>query len=78
MEKLFFRRVEAANYLKSRYGFSTRKTLEKAATCGGGPAYRKVGRIVLYEVAELDRWALARMSAPIGSTSDTLCEATAA
>lgn len=69
-EKAFLRRDEAAAYLQARYGFGATRTLAKAATCGGGPAYRKAGRICLYEQAELDRWALAKLSPLMRSTSD--------
>ena len=66
----FLRRAEAGEYLTSRYRFGSTKTLQKMATVGGGPAYRKAGRIVLYDKAELDRWALARMGSLRSSTSD--------
>lgn len=68
--KRFLRRAEAAEYTKTHYGFGTKKTLEKLASIGGGPEFRKVGRLVLYEPDAIDRWALARMSAPMRSTSD--------
>jgi hypothetical protein len=40
------------------------------ATLGDGPIFRKFGRIVVYDPADLDSWALARLSAPLRSTSD--------
>lgn len=64
-------RADAASYLRSRHGISrTAGTLAKLAVIGGGPSFRKVGaRRVLYDVAELDRWADSIVSAPMASTS---------
>jgi hypothetical protein len=42
-------------------------TLNKLRTYGGGPHYAKLGRVVVYDPDELDRWAAART---IGSTKD--------
>ncbi len=58
----YLRRGPAAQYLKSRYGFGTEKTLAKEHSLGTGPAAFKAGRIVLYRVEDLDRWAQARIS----------------
>jgi hypothetical protein len=66
----YYRRKQAAAYLKSRYGHGSPRTLAKLATLGGGPIFRRFGRIVLYDPADLDAWALARLSAPLRSTSD--------
>lgn len=68
--KIFLRRKEAAAYLQDTYRFCSRKTLDKIASVGGGPAFRKVGRIVVYEKSELDRWAIEKMGEPRLSTSD--------
>ena len=71
MQPPFLRRHEAARYLKSRFGFGTSRTLAKLACVGGGPPFRKVGsRIVLYEPAALDAWALSRISGPKQHTSE--------
>ena len=35
-------------------------TLEKLRVTGGGPAYLKLGRRVLYEARDLDSWKAAR------------------
>jgi hypothetical protein len=43
------------------------RTLEKLRTLGGGPRFRKLGRRVVYVLAELDAWADARACE---STSD--------
>jgi hypothetical protein len=69
-EQIFLRRKEAAAYLQETYRFCSRKTLDKIASVGGGPAFRKIGRIVVYEKGELDRWATEKMGEPRLSTSD--------
>jgi hypothetical protein len=72
----YLRRKDAAEYLKSRYGFGSVSTLAKLAVFGGGPEFRKAGAMVLYEQSALDAWARARISGPIASTSE-LAEAAA-
>jgi hypothetical protein len=49
--------------------------LAKLATIGGGPIYRKFGRIVVYTTDDLDAWALSRLSRPMASTSEYQPEA---
>ena len=39
----FMSRRDAGAYLKGKYGFSSKKTLDKLATVGGGPEYHKAG-----------------------------------
>jgi hypothetical protein len=46
------------------------KTLATKATRGGGPAFRKFGSRPLYDWSETLRWAQARLSAPVVSTSE--------
>lgn len=53
---------EAAQML----GLST-SLLNKARVYGGGPPYLKIGRRVLYEVAELENWLASKRR---GSTSE--------
>jgi hypothetical protein len=67
---IFLRRAAAAGYVRERYGFCTKKSLDKLATVGGGPEFRKVGNYALYEPAKLDEWALSKIGAPQKSTSD--------
>lgn len=68
----FFRRNEAAEYVRSAYGFPcSRQWLAKLAVVGGGPIFRKAGRTPVYAPADLDAWAMARIGAPQRSTSDT-------
>jgi hypothetical protein len=63
----------AADYLgkvRGQPGVSAFR-LKQLRTEGGGPRYRKVGRFVVYEEEELDRWADARLSPPRLSTTQT-------
>ena len=66
------RRNEAAAYLQARHGLTCAPaTLAKYAVIGGGPRFYKPGaRTVLYDVAELDRWASEKLGRPRASTSD--------
>jgi hypothetical protein len=65
------RRSEAAQYISETYGFScSEKTLAKLACVGGGPAFRKAGRIPLYAASDLDDWAHSKMSPLVRSTSE--------
>ncbi|KQT62066.1 MULTISPECIES: helix-turn-helix transcriptional regulator [unclassified Aureimonas] len=58
----YLRTPDAARYL----GLSGR-TLEKHRTYGTGPAYRKLGAIVVYAVEDLEAWA---SRGAVTSTSD--------
>ncbi len=68
----FVRRRQAGEYLTAKYGFGAAATLAKLACLSSdGPPMRKVGsRVVLYDLADLDRWALARIGGPLASTSE--------
>ena len=46
----------------------SKSTLEKLRLTGGGPAFIKLGRTVVYDTADLDAWLSARRRL---STSDT-------
>jgi hypothetical protein len=68
----YLRRKQAARYLNDDWGVPTAaSTLAKKAVIGGGPAFHSAGRIPLYSVEELDRYAKARLGKPRKSTSDT-------
>lgn len=54
-EPRFLTTLEAAKYLRLSI-----RTLEKCRYLGGGPRFRKFGRIVRYTAADLDEWAKAR------------------
>lgn len=67
---LYLRRSAAAQYVRDRWGQPcSTKWLAKLAVVGGGPIYRKAGRIPLYAPDDLDRWAKERLGAPRRSTS---------
>lgn len=61
----FLRRNDAASYLTETYGFPcSRAWLAKLASVGGGPVFRKAGRVPIYSQSDLDAWATARLSEP--------------
>lgn len=62
-------RPEAAEFLLSQGFPITKGTLGKLACIGGGPAYQKFGKRVLYKESDLLGWATSRLSAPITNTS---------
>jgi hypothetical protein len=65
------RRREASEYLSQRHGIRLAPaTLAKLAVEGGGPRFRLDGRYPLYEAAELDAFAAARLGPLRASTSD--------
>jgi hypothetical protein len=67
----YLRRRAAAEYLREQRGIPcSEKTLAKLACIGGGPLYRRFGRIPLYLIADLDAYAEAKLSKPIRSTSE--------
>jgi hypothetical protein len=66
----FLSRKDAGKYIREKFGFCSEKSLGKLACLGGGPEFRKMGCHTLYEPAKLDEWALAKIGAPINSTSE--------
>lgn len=66
----YLRRQQAAAYLQDKFGAFTVETLAKLASVGGGPKFRRMGRFPYYTRADLDDWALCRMSQPVSSTSE--------
>lgn len=67
----YLRRKQAGEYLQSKFGFGSPRTLAKLATVGGGPAYFKAGaKTVVYEPAALDAWAESQIGGACHSTSD--------
>jgi hypothetical protein len=69
----YLRRDKAAEYLQQRYGAYTLETLAKLACVGGGPKFRKMGRFPVYTAADLDAWAMMRMSPSVSSTAELGC-----
>jgi hypothetical protein len=63
-------RTEAAEFLTANGYPVAKTTLQKYATVGGGPTYRKFGRRVVYQPEHLLSWAESRLSAPVASTSE--------
>jgi hypothetical protein len=64
------RRRAAAVYLHEKWGFGSYKSLAKLAVTGGGPEFRRAGRIPLYPEDALDDWARGRLSPRVRSTSE--------
>jgi hypothetical protein len=67
--RAFIRRREAAEYLASIGLPIAFNTLQKLATTGGGPVFRKFGRWPVYRREDLEAWARSRLSKPKASTS---------
>jgi hypothetical protein len=67
----YLRRDQAAQYIRSQYGFPcSTALLHKLASLGGGPKYRRAKRVPLYAREDLDAWANARISGPMTKASD--------
>jgi hypothetical protein len=67
----YLRREDAAQYLRDKYGFRCSSgLLDKLASLGGGPVFRKARRDPIYAPEDLDAWAEARISAPLSKASD--------
>jgi hypothetical protein len=65
------RRTEAAAYIQEKHGIPCApKTLAKYAVMGGGPTFRKAGKVPLYELSDLDAWAESKLSKPVRSTAE--------
>ena len=68
---VYLRRREAAQYLRGHWGLPcSEKYLAKLACVGGGPVYRRAGRIPLYTTADLDDYATAKVGKAVRSTSE--------
>jgi hypothetical protein len=66
----FKRRREAAAYVRDSYKQPcAAATLATYASRGGGPRFYKAGNAAIYDLKDLDAWALARMGAPVENTS---------
>ena len=67
----FLRRKAASGYLHEVHGLDRAPgTLAKLAVIGGGPVFRRVGRVPLYSTDDLDKWVASKLSPPMRSTSD--------
>jgi len=67
------RRRQAAAYVREQHGLACSEAyLEKLASTGGGPLFYRVGGRVEYDLADLDTWALSRISGPLRKASDAV------
>lgn len=62
MEKKFLTRQESADYLSSQGLPTTKATLEKLASVGGGPPYQIYRNKALYTPNNLISWAESKLS----------------
>ena len=63
--------LASASYLKKTFGVPCEaKTLAKLRCVGGGPVFRRFGRLIRYERDALDAWAVCRLSPPLRNTSE--------
>ena len=66
------RRQAASVYLRETHGLDRApSTLAKLAVIGGGPIFRRAGRVPLYSADDLDEWVASKLSQPMRSTSET-------
>jgi hypothetical protein len=71
MHRPYLSRPEAAEYICARGLIVSKNTLQKYATVGGGPVYRRFGNRAVYTTSDLDAWIEQKLSDPIRSTSET-------
>jgi hypothetical protein len=69
-DKRLLNRQEAAAFLAERGYRVAVASLNKWASVGGGPRFRKFGRRPLYAPSDLIAWAQARTSALVGSVTE--------
>ncbi|MEC9344638.1 MAG: hypothetical protein VYB54_00320 [Pseudomonadota bacterium] len=68
------RRTEASAYLLETHGIERKpSTLAKFAVVGGGPRFRRAGRIPLYAIADLDAWAESLLTPSAATTTEHDC-----
>src|SRR5258707_14208723 len=73
------RRKAASAYLHETYGLERApSTLAKLAVIGGGPVFRRMNRVPLYSIDDLEEWVASKLSRPMGSTSDIAARASEA
>ncbi len=69
MNDRYLNRQEAAQYLTERGLRTSKNSLQKWVTTGGGPIYRRFGHRAVYLAADLDAWAEKKLSGPRLSSS---------
>ena len=62
MQRTYLSRPEAAEYVRARGLIVSKTTLQKFATVGGGPVYRRFGSRAVYTTADLDAWIEQKLS----------------
>jgi hypothetical protein len=67
---LWMGRRASGDYLKQKYGFGSKRTLDKLAVVGGGPEYHKPGSRAIYSDEALDAYALRKLGEPQQSTAE--------
>jgi len=68
---LVFLDPPAASDFLTKRGFETAvRTLAKMRCVGGGPTFRRFGRLIRYERSALELWAEQRLSRPLRNTSE--------
>lgn len=74
MDRIYLRRTEAAEYIRTRYGMpcSTQWLAKLACVSTEGPVFRLAGRTPLYSPEDLDVWVQSRLSEPMCSTGITV------
>lgn len=65
MTKEYLTRSEAADYLTGKGVPTSKNTLQKFATVGGGPVYRRFGNRALYIRPDLDTYVVEKISEPM-------------
>ena len=76
-EEHLLSRTEASDYLRGVWKIPhSIGTLAKLAVVGGGPEFRKAGRIPLYPQDGLDAYARAKLTRRVRSTSELDAEPT--
>jgi hypothetical protein len=63
-------RAQAGAALRARGFPICDRTLARKACVGGGPKFRRFGRVPLYRLSDLLLWAQSRLSAPVSNTSE--------
>ncbi|GLR89464.1 hypothetical protein GCM10007857_61770 [Bradyrhizobium iriomotense] len=67
----FLRRKVASAYLREKFGLEyAPSTLAKLAVVGGGPPFRRMNRVPLYDPADLDQWVASKLGPRMRSTSE--------
>jgi hypothetical protein len=69
-DKRLLNRQEASAFLGARGYRVAVASLNKWASIGGGPKFRKFGRRPLYAPSDLIAWAETRTSPPVGSVTE--------